>query len=556
MEEKINRKLLLMGVLAAVLTLILTATAFSKSYDERIRDDLSSQTDMLAAAYSHLEDTAQLKDFASLPIRITLVDTDGQVLFETDAASAEMENHLERPEIQEALSEGSGSSQRYSRTLGIKEYYEARRLDDGRVLRCSLSADIAGKMIWACLPYLLLILIALLALSVLLSSLLTKRLVRPIKQLAERIDDPELVAENSTAIYRELVPFVREIQTQRAELREQMLTIEHEHRRLAAILEHMEEGLLLLDMQKRVLIANDSVRQILHISGDAIGQHLIELSRNRYLLDAAKEATENRHSAFDMECDGRLFHVMVNPVLQQDEPIGVICLLIDVTERRQIERMKQEFTANVSHELKTPLTSISGYAEMIENGMASPQDIPVFAQRIQKEAARLLSLIRDIIKLSEIEEIGGGLTMDTVDLYAAAECSLQSLRQTAEARKIRLKLEGTSCLVNGNQAMLEELIYNLCDNAVRYNRDGGEVTATVENHSVSVADTGIGIPAEHQGRIFERFYRVDKSRSKETGGTGLGLAIVKHIAQVHHAVISLESRETVGTCITVTFPAE
>ena len=556
MEHKISCYLFYMGLIAAVLATVLTAFVFRSSFEEQWEDELSRTAGLLAKSYAQLEDKEDILQFADDSLRLTLVDVDGRVLCDSDADAAMLENHADRPEIMQAFETGAGSSVRRSDTLSVSLYYYALRLEDGRVLRVGIERNNLLHLLGEAYSYAALGMCALLVLAVIFAVVLTKKLLRPIRRLTEEMDalpsDPE-------GEYKELAPFVREIRSQRQRIQSQMRTIEEEKNKLSAILRDMAEGLILLDADRRVLLVNESAKRLLGAGQETEnvspeGENLVYLTRNADLGECVRAAMEGESRSQTVRMGERWVRILANPVSGDDQQDGVVCLLLDVTETAKAERMKQEFTANVSHELKTPLTSISGYAEMIENGMAQPEDVKKFAATIHREAGRLLSLISDIIKLSQLDEGGGAAAPDEeVDLYAlAAEC-VTRLRLSADRHRVKLILQGEHGRVRGSSAMLSELIYNLCDNAIRYNRKGGRVTVTVGDHTIEVADTGIGIPREHQDRVFERFYRVDKSRSKQTGGTGLGLAIVKHIAEQHHATLRLESSEGEGTKIRVDF---
>ncbi len=554
MEKRINRQLLLMGFVTAFLSLILSTTIFLSVYENQVKVSLRTDLDLIVSTYSSVGHIDFLSDFETDHLRVTVIERDGTVIFDT-YHDGEMTDHSDRPEIQKAFQDGYAEGNRFSETLGEKTYYAARKTDDGFVIRCSVPAAVVYDYLKSASVYLLLIFLSVLVLSIWLSAMLTERLITPLRIIADDLENPKLLTNRDDTIYPELVPIIQELRLKRKELRSKADEIETAHRRLTAVLEHMEEGMLLLDGDGYILTINSSACAYLHFDGKPIGRHFLDLCLDVSLLDALQTAYTGERCAFDSAVDGRLLRVMVDPVLHQTSVLGAACLFVDVTERREIERMKQEFTANVSHELKTPLTSISGYAEMIENGMVQPKDIPRFASHIHSEASRLLLLIADIISLSEIEEKGAILQKQTLDLYAIAQLCVHQLQAVADQRNVSLTLDGLHTKLHADPTMLSQLCYNLIDNAIRYNRTDGQVHITIGERMITVRDTGIGIPAEHRSRVFERFYRVDKSRSKETGGTGLGLAIVKHIADAHGATITLNSTENEGTTICVVFPA-
>ncbi len=553
MEEKIGFHLFFMGLLSAVAAVILSATVFYSSFEQQVSRDLKNAAAIITEGYAHLENAAEVQAFATDQLRVTLISPEGVVLSESAAEAAGMGNHLERPEIAGAFANGSGESRRRSDTLASTVYYYAVLLPDGNVLRVSMAAGGIEAAYGAAFPYLFGILCLIIATAVLLALLLTRKLLRPIKTLAEDIDNLELLRDEKQ-VYPELVPFVQEIQAQRIRIGRQLRAIEEEKNKLTAIMQHMSEGLLILDMNRKVLMSNGSARDYLAAPQPKENENILYFTRNPELNECVAAAIDGGSLAQYVTIGGRQLQVMANPVMNDGQQEGVICLILDETDKRRMEKMKQEFTANVSHELKTPLTSISGYAEMIETGMAQPEDMTRFAARIHKEAGRLLGLIRDIIKLSELDEGREEPAFEEVALRPLAEECAAILQPAAKRQEVTFAIEGEGDTVEGDRSLLLELLYNLCDNAIRYNRPGGRVTVTLGERFFSVSDTGIGIPEKHQARIFERFYRVDKSRSQATGGTGLGLAIVKHIAERHHAAIELNSREDSGTTITVRFP--
>lgn len=550
MGKKITAHLFLMGLFAAVAAAIITSVVFANSFQKQVEFDLRSSGDLIADAYGTLDNLDDLQAFAD-NLRITLIDTDGTVLFESAADKTTMDNHASRPEVEQAVQTGTGESMRRSDTKDSDEYYYAVRLDDGRVLRVSLEAKSAFDTFRDAYPAVIILILLLLVMSVLFAVVLTKKLVRPINRLADSIDSETIRDEDK--IYPELAPFIEEIQFQRRHNLDQLKELSEQQEKLTAIIKSMSEGLIILDKEHKIMMMNESARTYLGCVGDPEHKNIVFATRNRDILSCIERAADGDSHTETIRVDGRNLQVMASPVLTDQMPMGVICFILDVTEKVQIEKMKQEFTANVSHELKTPLTSISGYAELIETGIAKQEDISAFAAKIHKEAGRMLTLISDIIRLSELDEIQTISDAEEVDLLEVAKECVSSLTLLAKHHFVTLKIEGKHACVTGNRSMLTELVYNLCDNAIRYNKKGGTVTITVADRQITVADTGIGIPTKYQHRIFERFYRVDKSRSKETGGTGLGLAIAKHIAKQHGAEITLTSTEGIGTKITVIF---
>lgn len=553
LKSKLTGRLCIIGLVSVILTAVSATLAFWFIFSQQAQDDLRTSGTLLASAYD--QDTAPsgeaLSKIASDEYRITLISPEGNVLYESDPQASEdrMDNHKDRPEIREAFETGNGSSARESDTIGRVTYYYAVRLQNGDVLRVSRQVDSVFSVFGGIIPILIVITIYVLLVCLVMASEMTKGIIKPIESMAK---DPDAVA------YDELVPFSNMIERQRREIEEQMGRIQQETDKINTIIANMEEGFVLLDGEKNVLMHNDSAIRLLQSGpGDVIGNSFIRLSRNENVNHCIDSASKGKSREASFEAGERELQLLANPVYSKGGQIGVICIIVDVTGRHALDQMRQEFTANVSHELKTPLTSISGYAEMIESGIAKDGDVKTFAAKIHKEAGRLVTLIGDIIRLSQLDEAPPQVPPERVDMASLVEECTDSLVISADKHKVSLETDVMPCTVRGDRSMLYELIYNLCDNAIRYNKENGSVLISVKPRDgkvvLKVKDTGIGIPKEHQARIFERFYRVDKSRSKQTGGTGLGLAIVKHIAEQHRARISIESGEGLGTEITVTF---
>lgn len=554
MEGKINTHLFIMGLVTAILVSLITWLVFFNAFQNQVNADLKTDAQLIATSYDYITDDNNLKDFAKGQTRITLIKADGNVIFDSEKKSDE--NHLERSEIKDALQDGEGYSSRYSETTRTNTYYYAMKLSNGNILRVAKDADALNSVFTSILPYMILIFIMLLIMSLAIGFFLTKKIINPITKLSESVDDigTDIDADD---IYPELSPFITEIIAQKREIRYQLGKVEREKNKVAAIIQNMSEGMILLDLDKNILLMNEATKRIFNV-GDVTLKHdsLLYISRDKDVNDCVDKALDGENSSLELMLNGRIYQMIANPVASQGEQIGVICLIIDITEKKEMESMRQEFTANVSHELKTPLTSISGYAEMIEAGIVKEEDIKNFAGRIRKESARLLSLISDIILLSRLDnsQKAEAIRKETVNLLIIAQKCADDIAVQAERQGVVVRVSGEEYIMRGNITLLTELVQNLCDNAVRYNRDkDGKVDITVGNGFIDVKDTGIGIPPEHRARIFERFYRVDKSRSKERGGTGLGLAIVKHICELYDAKIELKSSEGFGTEIKITF---
>lgn len=483
--------------------------------------------------------------------RVTLIDTDGTVLFDSMEDASKMGNHAERPEVVEAEKNGESNISRYSETLSSKTYYTALRLENGNIIRVSLTTDSVFGVMLRNVWLIIVLIAAVLVVELMLVSHMTKKLVQPINEI-----DLGHPLENKT--YEELSPLLGRIHQQQKQIQQQMEELRHNQEEYLAITEYMKDGLIVTN-QSVVLSINRSAQELFDVTAEeCINHNIVTVSRNEKLKEALDEALQGNSKERMLEMNGRVYQILANPVRVDDEVSGAVILVLDVTEKQKAEVMRREFSANVSHELKTPLMSISGYAEIIENHMVKPEDIPKFAGRIHSEASRLSSLVEDIIKLSRLDESDQSIPMEEVDLMQICRDVEGHLSMRAREQKVKMKVCGESCRIKGARQVLYEMIYNLCDNAIKYNKEEGEVEIVVSRSRngraiVSVADTGIGIAKEDQERIFERFYRVDKSHSRETGGTGLGLSIVKHGAILHDAKIKIESALGAGTKIILEF---
>ena len=484
--------------------------------------------------------------------RLTWIASDGAVLFDTADHAEGMENHADRIEVREAFTSGESSSVRYSSTLTQRTFYYARLLNNGTVLRISVSRATLLALVLAMLQPILLVAVLAIILSAILASWMAKRIVRPLNSL-----DLEHPLENDA--YEELTPLLRRIHQQRQQIVAQVRNLQEKTDEFEQITGHMKEGLVLLDNTGKILSINPAARQIFGVEKDFHGRGFLTVDRDQTLYLAIQTALEDGHSEIRAERNGREFQFDVSGIESDGVVIGAAMLAFDVTQQAAAERSRREFTANVSHELKTPLQSILGSSELLENGLVRPEDIPRFSGVIHTEAARLVSLVEDIIHLSQLDE-GIAPAREAVDLLETAKNAAAALEGSAAKKKVQVSVTGEQVRISGVPGFLYEMIYNLCDNAIKYNVEGGRVDISVERGEqeavVTVKDTGIGIPADCQDRVFERFFRVDKSRSKASGGTGLGLSIVKHIAQYHHADIGLYSEPGRGTTVSVLFPLQ
>lgn len=549
MTKRIFRATLLVGVavLIASLTLVMGAlySYFGRVQESQLRDELS-----LAAVGVEQNGMDYLKKLESDQYRITWLCADGAVLYDTRADAESMENHAQRQEVQQALATGEGESSRYSDTLLQKTVYYAKRLPDGTVLRLSAIRVTTGVLVLNMLQPILLVLAVALILSGVLASRLARRITEPLNRL-----DLEHPLENDT--YEELAPLLRRMEHQRRQIDRQMDELRRRSEEFEQITGSMSEGLVLLDEAGVILSINPAARRLLDAAENCVGQDLLTVDRDVALSDALRQAAGQGHSEFRGQRNGREYQFDVTRIQSEGRTAGTVLLVFDVTERAFAERNRREFTANVSHELKTPLQGIIGSAELLENGLVKQEDAPRFIGHIRSEAQRLVTLIGDIIRLSQLDE-GEPMPAEPVELLALAREAAESLQSAAAARNVTITVEGEPVELTGVRRLLYEIIFNLCDNAIKYNTDGGRVQVTVtkenETAAVTVRDTGIGIPPDQQDRVFERFYRVDKSHSKASGGTGLGLSIVKHAVQYHHGAIHLQSEVGKGTEIRVTFP--
>ena len=551
MTKRIFRGIVLTAIAAVLITSALTGATLYAYNVQRITGEMRTEAGYLLHALSLTEDEAAFFQGFSSDNRVTLIDPDGTVLYDSGAKAETLTSHADRPEFQQALSEGSGGSDRYSSTLAEITHYYAVRTDGGNVLRiASPQSSIIGVFL-RILPLLVIIFAAVALLSLGIARFVAKRIVAPVNEL--NLDEP---LEND--VYDELSPLLVRMERQREEIERQMRALSDKQSELNAITENMREGLVLLNPQGVILSMNGSAARIFEVdAGKHIGEDVLSVSRNPAVREAIHDARTGSNGETILENGGRYYQLLASPVAGKDGCMGIVLLLLDTTEKYTAEISRREFSANVSHELKTPLTSISGFAEIIRDGLARPEDVKDFAARICNEANRLIALIADIMELSRLDERKEIGDRERVGLRAVAEDVLSRLETPARDKDIRLSLAGPECEVSGYSLLLGEMVYNLVDNAIKYTGSGGHVevcTAVKGDRGVlSVTDDGIGIPKEHQSRVFERFYRVDKSHSKATGGTGLGLSIVKHGAAIHGAGIELESAPDKGTCVRLIF---
>lgn len=547
-------------VCASILTLGVTASHSMKEAEEYVCE----LTDSISNGYDYmtLEEYTDVLSHVTDHTRATLITEDGTVLFDSDASAAQMENHLGRPEIQDALRTGTGEDARRSSTTHIKTYYYAVRLSDNCVLRMARQYYSLHSMVLSSIPGIFVVMVVLFGLALLLSHRLTLWMMRPVEQAVRALDQAGMNSEP----YAELKPFFSHIREQDQQLHDQAEILRQERETLGIIANNMREGLLLISKNGDVISINPSAIRMLTGREDGpmefIGHNYLIVNRTQQMHTCVKTALSGQSRDGEFSMYGRVYHVYASPMVRLAEVQGAVVIVLDETQQRMAERSRQEFSANVSHELKTPLTSISGYAEMMENGMVgSMEDIRTFSGSIHKEALRLIALIDDIIRLSRIEEQPRQQDqLELVKMDDLCAAVLESLKPVAQKAGVSMKLEGSVPAIPGEDSMLSEMVYNLCENAVKYNRSGGSVWVALEEQAdeiqLSVRDNGIGIPEDSQLRVFERFYRVDKSRSKQIGGTGLGLSIVKHVVEFHQGRVQLESSLGAGTEICVFLPKQ
>lgn len=554
MTRKIFQSIIAVVISVLLLSLALITGVLYNHFETTMLDQLRT-TAQFAEQGVEQEGMAYFDSLHAQNCRVTWIAADGTVKYDNRSNPKTMENHADRQEVREAMENDSGTSVRRSSTLSEHTMYYAKRLSDGTVLRLSMSQRSVLFLMGGMLSPLVFIFLAACLLAGVLSYRVSKKIVKPLSEID--LKHPEQVET-----YDELSPFLQRIAAQNREIDARMAEIRKQQQEFSMITENMSEGLFVVDRNYRILSYNKSAMQIFGMDPGQEHENLLAVNRSEGFRNAVDSALKGRHTQENLELNGRVYQIIANAVCQPDfaeDMVGAVILVLDVTEKEAQEQYRREFTANVSHELKTPLTSISGIAEIIRNGIVKPEDIPHFAGKIYDESQRLITLIGDIIKLSRLDENQVPMERETVDMLEMARDVVQQLSSVARKSGVTLVANGTHGQVQGVRQVLGEMVYNLCENAVKYNRAGGRVWVDVQqvaDHVVlRVKDTGIGIPAAEQGRIFERFYRVDKSHSKAVGGTGLGLSIVKHGAALHHATISVSSEPEQGTEITLTFPA-
>jgi len=516
------------------------------------KNQLKMQTD-LASRGVEIGGAEYLDGLDVKNYRITWVAPDGLVLYDSQSNISEMENHLERQEIKQAFAQGSGESSRYSVTLLERSLYYAERLSDGTVLRLSVAQNTLLTITMGMMQPICIIFVIAMILSLVLASRLSKKIVKPLNEL--NLDEP---LKNDD--YEELSPLLRRIDMQQKQIKAQRDELRQKQLEFETVTTNMKEGIVLLNSTGKILSINRAALRLLEAGPFCVGKDILSINRSVELTRLLRQSAGGQYAEKVVEFDGSVYQFDANPVISEGKVSGTVLLMLDVSGKMESEQMRREFTANVSHELKTPLHTISGCSELLAGGLVKPEDTAKFSGRIYAEAQRMIRLVEDIIRLSHLDEGADDMQREEIDLYALAEDTLKTLQAEAEAAKVTLSLSGGPAGIYGIPQLLRGIIFNLCDNGIKYNREGGWVHVAIKEEEgavvLSVRDTGIGIPKECQERIFERFYRVDKSRSKEVGGTGLGLSIVKHSVRLHNGAVEVESVVNEGTVMTVRFPKQ
>lgn len=547
MNKKIFRSSVAVALVVLLSSIVLILGILFQYFENQLQSELESEASYIAYAVEN-QGIDYINNFSNSNKRITLISPEGDVIADTSANESELGNHSDRQEIMDATKNGKGTSIRYSSTLAEKTVYFAMKMDDGNILRVSTTQYTVAAIIMSLIQPILIVCVVAVVLSFVLSQKISKSIIKPINELD--LDNP---SENEP--YDELAPLLQKISKQKKTIEKQVKEAEYKQEEFRLITENMKEGFIVVDAQMNLLTYNRSALKLLGINQNTPDDILA--AGNDNLIFVIEKALDGVREKSDLTLGSNNYSLIANPVFENEKIIGAVILIIDVTESVKREQLRREFTSNVSHELKTPLTSISGFAEIMKNGDTSDSVVADFSASIYDEAQRLISLVNDIIKISELDEKNMQAESEDVDLYELSADTINRLKPVADKRNISLNLIGESTVVSGTEKILDEMIYNLCDNAIKYNVDNGTVDVILSENSnhikLTVRDTGIGIPQSEQERIFERFYRVDKSHSKAIGGTGLGLSIVKHAAIYHNAEIKLKSEPGSGTSITIIF---
>lgn len=548
MTKKIFRSIFTVAISVLVVCLVLIIGALYGYFNNIQEEQIKEECDLVAEGVNKggIDYVENLKHGAS---RITWIEEDGKVIFDSETDASGMENHGNREEVKEAVKKGTGESMRYSTTFTEKTMYYAKLLEDGTVMRVSVSRATVVFLLYGMIQPILMVLLIALIISAVIASRLSKKIVDPLNKLD--LDNP---LEND--VYDEISPLLTLIEKQHKQIDSHVRELDRKQNEFLTVVRNMNEGLVLLNRDIKILSINNSAALFFSADESCIGKDFITIERAHDIELVIENAIEHGTGEIQVSRSNRQYQLNISRIEDKGSIAGAVLLIFDITDKVFAERNRKEFTANVSHELKTPLQSIMGSAELIESGLVDKNDMGRFIGNIRSEASRLVTLIEDIIRLSQLDE-QKELPFEKVDIHKAAAVEIKALKEAAEAKNVSVELAGESVMIYGVQQLLHEIIYNLCDNAIKYNVRGGKVIITTKEEAsrvlFKVEDTGIGIAPEHQSRIFERFYRVDKSHSKETGGTGLGLSIVKHAVEYMNGKIEVKSREKAGTVITVSF---
>jgi len=548
MKRKISISMCCIAAFSVLITAVLISSLLYKKNYTKLKSNIKVEAEYMAEAMNSngVEYLDSVKDVS--PSRITWIDHDGNVLF--DNSGKEMTNHSDRPEFKEAIKNGIGSSSRLSKTLSEKTYYYAILLSDGTVLRASNTTSSILSDIFSSLPYLILVTSIIIIVVLFISQYQTKKIVKPINEM-------DLNNPSENIAYDELSPLLMRIEKQNSDINDYIKELKNKQNEFNTVTENMSEGLIIINDQT-ILSCNKSALEILKCENhNVIGKNIYDLNHSRVFIESVENALNGQSSEHNINLDNKSYMIIASPVTDKHAVTGAVLLLIDITEKNSREALRREFSANVSHELKTPLTTISGYAEIMKDGWANPEDYKKFSEKIFNEGKRLINLIEDIINLSRLDEGDNKITKEPIDLLTIANDVGTRLYKKADDKHIKFNISGEHAIILGTPHILDEMVYNLCDNAIKYNRENGYVNVTIANQNnyvkLSVEDNGIGIPSDDIERVFERFYCVNKSHSRETGGTGLGLSIVKHGAMFHNAKIDVDSVLDEGTTISITF---
>ena len=549
MKKKISITMCLMTAVSVIITAVMISLViYRKNYNE-MKSMIRAEAEYISQAID-TEDINYLESVKNVtPSRITWIDSNGNVIY--DSAGENLSNHSDRPEIIDAVKNGSGESSRLSETFSEQTYYYAVKLTNGTILRMSDTTSSIYHDIFSALPYTVIVIAIIIILAIIVSNNETEKIIKPINELD--LDNP-----SNNLKYDELAPLLRRIEKQNSDIEKYISELKAKQVEFETVTENMSEGLIIINQKSTILSCNKSAVAIFG-GGEYnyISKSVFDLNHSKNFVDAVENAVVGKHDETALTINNRSYMVITNPVKHFDKISGAVIIIIDVTEKESREELRREFSANVSHELKTPLTAISGFAEIMKDGWAKPEDYQMFALKIYNETQRLINLIEDIIKLSRLDENKIEITKESVDMLVLAKDAAARLSSKAKDKNISVTVNGDHGNITGVRQILDEMIYNLCDNAIKYNKKNGKVEVIVKDYisnvSVTVKDNGIGIPAEDLDRVFERFYCVNKSHSKESGGTGLGLSIVKHGAIFHKAKINIDSTLGIGTSIEIVF---